>query len=277
MATQYLTPFVVPGYEPPAPDPETGEVRTRNWDERREIIWQMKQMRLVQEGMESPVAKAAISGAMGESPSLPLERSFPPSTRTDAPRTRAGFALGAFFSLMGSSFTIEDPFQRAQYEGMHMKQKARVIFADMGKGMWRQGKGFGAVGALYAGTECVVEGVRRSLSLRHRGWEEAGESGSASTRSSRSSASRALPLALAHPLTPLPLPLSRSSAPRTTCTTRSTPASSRAPSSRARAGRAPWCSAAWALPPSRPRSTRTCAARRSTRMRRWVSRRRGVP
>ncbi|GAA5840443.1 hypothetical protein JCM3775_004699 [Rhodotorula graminis] len=140
MATQYLTPFVVPGYEPPAPDPETGEVRTRNWDERREIIWQMKQMRLVQEGMESPVAKAAISGAMG-------------------------FALGAFFSLMGSSFTIEDPFQRAQYEGMHMKQKARVIFADMGKGMWRQGKGFGAVGALYAGTECVVEGFRAKNDL----------------------------------------------------------------------------------------------------------------
>ncbi|BGP42040.1 Mitochondrial import inner membrane translocase subunit tim22 [Rhodotorula kratochvilovae] len=135
MAQQYLTPFVVPGYEPPQPDPETGEVRPRNTDERREIIWQMKQVRMVQEGMESPVAKAAISGAMG-------------------------FGLGAFFSLMGSSFTIEDPFQRAQYDGMNTRQKARVIFADMGKGMWRQGKGFGAVGALYAGTECVVEGFR---------------------------------------------------------------------------------------------------------------------
>lgn len=67
MATQYLTPFVVPGYEPPSPDPETGEVRTKTEDERREIISQMKQIRLVQEGMESPVAKAAISGAMGES------------------------------------------------------------------------------------------------------------------------------------------------------------------------------------------------------------------
>lgn len=66
MATQYLTPFVVPGYEPPMPDPETGEVRTKTDDERREIIGQMKQVRLVQEGMESPVAKAAISGAMGE-------------------------------------------------------------------------------------------------------------------------------------------------------------------------------------------------------------------
>lgn len=64
---------------------------------------------------------------------------------------------------MGSSFTIEDPFQRQQYEGMNMKQKARVIFGDMGKGMWRQGKGFGMVGALYAGTECVIEGVSLAL------------------------------------------------------------------------------------------------------------------
>lgn len=60
---------------------------------------------------------------------------------------------------MGSSFTIEDPFQRQQYDGMKTSQKAKVIFADMGKGMWRQGKGFGMVGALYAGTECVIEGV----------------------------------------------------------------------------------------------------------------------
>lgn len=66
---------------------------------------------------------------------------------------------------MGSSFTIEDPFQRQQYTGMNTRQKAKVIFTDMGKGMWRQGKGFGMVGALYAGTECCVEGVSLSLSL----------------------------------------------------------------------------------------------------------------
>ncbi|GAA6031632.1 hypothetical protein JCM8097_006558 [Rhodosporidiobolus ruineniae] len=133
-AQSYLTPFVVPGYEPPAPDDE-GLVRPKNEDERREILSQMKQIRLVQEGMESPVAKAAISGVMG-------------------------FGIGAFFSLMGSSFTIEDPFQRTQYEGMKTSQKAKIIFTDMGKSMWRQGKGFGAVGALYAGTECVIEGFR---------------------------------------------------------------------------------------------------------------------
>lgn len=63
---------------------------------------------------------------------------------------------------MGSSFTLEDPFRATQYDGMKTMEKAKLVFKDMGKGMWRQGKGFGMVGALYAGTECVVEGVSRS-------------------------------------------------------------------------------------------------------------------
>lgn len=66
---------------------------------------------------------------------------------------------------MGSSFTIEDPFQQQKYQGMRTAEKAKLVFKDMGRGMWRQGLGFGKVGALYAGTECVVEGV--SISVRH--------------------------------------------------------------------------------------------------------------
>ncbi|ORY88951.1 Tim17/Tim22/Tim23/Pmp24 family-domain-containing protein [Leucosporidium creatinivorum] len=126
---QCVAPFVVPGYEPgPGGVAKTPE-------ERREILNSIKQMRLVQAGIESPVAKATLSGGMG-------------------------FAIGAFFSLMGSSFTLEDPFRATQYDGMKTMQKAKLVFKDMGKGMWRQGKGFGMVGALYAGTECVVEGYR---------------------------------------------------------------------------------------------------------------------
>lgn len=57
---EYTAPFVVPGFEPgPNGVPKTAE-------ERMEILGQMKQMRLVQAGIESPVAKAAISGAMGQ-------------------------------------------------------------------------------------------------------------------------------------------------------------------------------------------------------------------
>lgn len=48
-------------------------------------------------------------------------------------------------------------------------EKAKIVFRDMGKGMWTQGKGFAKVGALYSGTECIIEGVRphflRSTSL----------------------------------------------------------------------------------------------------------------
>lgn len=60
---------------------------------------------------------------------------------------------------MSSSFAFEDPFRAPQYANMPMQQKAKHVFAEMGRGMWRSGRGFGMVGALYAGSECVIEGV----------------------------------------------------------------------------------------------------------------------
>lgn len=61
---------------------------------------------------------------------------------------------------MSTSFAYEDPYLRAQSQaGLSNTQKAREIFKDMGKGMWRSGKGFGKVGALFAGIECVIEGA----------------------------------------------------------------------------------------------------------------------
>lgn len=68
-----------------------------------------------------------------------------------------GFAAGGFFSLMSSSFAYEDPLLR---QNLNTTQKTKEIFKDMGRGMWRSGKGFGKVGALYAGIECVIESVR---------------------------------------------------------------------------------------------------------------------
>ena len=67
-----------------------------------------------------------------------------------------GFAIGAFFSLMSASFAYEDPMARAQ---LTTTQKASEIFKEMGRGMWRSGKGFAKVGALFAGIECVIESV----------------------------------------------------------------------------------------------------------------------
>jgi mitochondrial import inner membrane translocase subunit TIM22 len=61
---------------------------------------------------------------------------------------------------MSSSFAYEDPLLRQSTQaGMNNTQKAREIFKEMGRGMWKTGKGFGKVGALFAGIECVIEGV----------------------------------------------------------------------------------------------------------------------
>lgn len=62
---------------------------------------------------------------------------------------------------MNSSFQYEDPLLRSQTQaGMNQAQKAREVVREMGTNMWRSGKGFGKVGALFAGIECVIEGVR---------------------------------------------------------------------------------------------------------------------
>lgn len=75
-----------------------------------------------------------------------------------------GFAIGGLFSLMSASFAYEDPLMRDR----NATQKARDIFREMGKNMYSSGKGFAKVGALFAGTECVIEGVSLSLPLTRR-------------------------------------------------------------------------------------------------------------
>lgn len=63
---------------------------------------------------------------------------------------------------MSASFAYEDPLLRQQTQaGLNTTQKAREVFREMGKGMWSSGKGFGKVGALFAGIECVIESVCR--------------------------------------------------------------------------------------------------------------------
>lgn len=65
---------------------------------------------------------------------------------------------------MSASFAYEDPYLRAQTQvGLNTAQKASQIFKEMGKGMWTSGKSFGKIGALFAGIECVIEGVRPIL------------------------------------------------------------------------------------------------------------------
>ncbi|POV95385.1 hypothetical protein PSTT_16303 [Puccinia striiformis] len=94
-------------------------------EERQEIYKYLHWTRLGQAGQESCVAKTILSGAMD---SDPLRR---------------------------------DP----NFDTMKFDKKARVMFKEMGRGMWSTGKGFGKVGALYAGLECCVESYRAKSDL----------------------------------------------------------------------------------------------------------------
>lgn len=105
-------------------------------------------------GMESCAAKTVIAGVGGESFQVCAGFRLGHPFRC---RDSLGFAIGGFFSLMSASFAYEDPLLRSQ--SMNTRQKASEIFKEMGRGMWRSGKGFGKVGALFAGIECVIESV----------------------------------------------------------------------------------------------------------------------
>jgi hypothetical protein len=120
-------PLFAPGREPLPP----------GWteDDRAQLLQQQKYQDFFAMGMESCPAKCAIAGV-------------------------GGFGIGAFFSLMNSSFQYEDPLLRSQQAAaMSTTQRARDVFREMGTNMVRSGKGFGKVGALFAGFECVLEGV----------------------------------------------------------------------------------------------------------------------
>ncbi|PWN52227.1 Tim17-domain-containing protein [Violaceomyces palustris] len=93
-------------------------------------------------GMESCAFKTVLSGALG-------------------------FALGGFFSLMSTSFAVDDPLRRTTLAGVNgaaselsTAQQTKQFFKETGKGMYKSGKGFGKVGALYSGIECCIESYR---------------------------------------------------------------------------------------------------------------------
>ena len=67
--------------------------------------------------------------------------------------------MGGFFSLMSATFAYEDPLSRASRELVGARAQTAYVFKEMGRNMWKSGKGFGKVGALYSGIECTIEGV----------------------------------------------------------------------------------------------------------------------
>ncbi|KAJ8043146.1 Mitochondrial import inner membrane translocase subunit Tim22 [Holothuria leucospilota] len=82
----------------------------------------------VERAMESCVFKSGISGVLG-------------------------FGLGALIGLFAASVDPVDPDQAA-------KQRARDVLKDMGKRSFFHAKNFAVIGAMFAGTECVIESYR---------------------------------------------------------------------------------------------------------------------
>jgi mitochondrial import inner membrane translocase subunit TIM22 len=122
-------PIYAPGKEPLPPG--------LTEDDRAAYLQQKKYQDYMGMGMESCIVKSVLAGG-------------------------AGFAMGAFFSLMSASFAYEDPLLRQSTQA-NTTQKARQIFSEMGRGMYTSGRGFGKIGALFAGIECVIEGVRAAF------------------------------------------------------------------------------------------------------------------
>ncbi|KZT58713.1 Tim17-domain-containing protein [Calocera cornea HHB12733] len=119
------------GPTPPLPPDLTPEERTA-------VLTQLRWTKYTQMGMESCAFKTFASGGIG-------------------------FMLGGFFSLMSASMQYEDPIMRANSAaGKAISGGAKTIevLKETGRNMYRSGKGFGKVGALYAGTECVLESYR---------------------------------------------------------------------------------------------------------------------
>jgi len=121
---KFLVPLYPAGQEPPPPGISEEELPA--WEQQKKME---KYMSLAS---ESCIFKSTLAGGMG-------------------------FGMGAFFSMMSSSFQYDDPLARTD---LSTRKKTAEMFKEMGRGMYRSGRSFGKVGALYSGIECIIESYR---------------------------------------------------------------------------------------------------------------------
>lgn len=102
----------------------------------------------MQSAMESCPAKLVIAGGMG-------------------------FGLGGLFGLFMASMRYDTPLSAGMPGGVGtpavkdipMRQQVMSGFKDMGRSSWSSAKNFGYIGALFAGSECAIEGLRAKNDL----------------------------------------------------------------------------------------------------------------
>ncbi|KAM0793876.1 Tim17/Tim22/Tim23/Pmp24 family-domain-containing protein [Usnea florida] len=78
-----------------------------------------------------------------------------------------GFALGGAFGLFMSSMSYDTPLSPSgqQLTNLPLREQLRTGFKDMGSRSFSSAKNFGLVGAIFAGTECCIEGYRAKNDL----------------------------------------------------------------------------------------------------------------
>ncbi|KAK4138643.1 Tim17-domain-containing protein [Trichocladium antarcticum] len=113
-------------------------------------------IKMLTNAMESCYAKTAMSGA-------------------------AGFALGGLFGVFMASMAYDTPFHTAgagagapgipgsaaatPLSSLPLRKQLAHGFKDMGQRSWSTAKNFAAVGALFSGIECGIEGLRAKNDL----------------------------------------------------------------------------------------------------------------
>jgi import inner membrane translocase subunit TIM22 len=82
-----------------------------------------------------------------------------------------GFGLGGMFGIFMSSMRYDTPLSSGLPGGvgtisdLPVREQLRLGFKDMGRSAFSSAKNFGYIGALFAGSECVIEGYRAKNDL----------------------------------------------------------------------------------------------------------------
>lgn len=105
------------------------------------------QVKAMQEAMNSCAGKTIMSGVMG-------------------------FGMGGVFGLFMASMSYDTPYgspvagpNGQTISSLPLKQQLKIGFKDMGTRSYSMARNFGKVGALFAGIECGVEGLRAKNDL----------------------------------------------------------------------------------------------------------------
>ncbi|KAI1007951.1 hypothetical protein K3495_g284 [Podosphaera aphanis] len=115
--------------------PGAGAGGTNEIDEQTKLA--IKSMQII---MESCPAKTVMSGVMG-------------------------FGLGGVFGLFMASMQYDTPLHNSPVPSKPLREQLKAGFKDMGTRSFSSAKNFGKVGAIFAGTECCIEGYRAKNDL----------------------------------------------------------------------------------------------------------------